>query len=105
MAFLFFDSEKTAGGIFEETIAAFTWGIVRTTMKGITMKLYKKTYVKVEDVMTDDHVKIAGLMYRVSSVTPHSDSFTIQLYSIINKKYTAILTFRKNTLMKIWNQK
>jgi hypothetical protein len=73
-------------------------------MKGTTMKNYKKTYVKVEDVMIDDHIKIAGLMYRVETIVHIDKKYKIYFYSVVNRKYTGTLTFRKNTLMKIWNQ-
>lgn len=67
-------------------------------------KQYKKSYVKVEDVMLDDHIKIAGLMYRVSGITHIENKYKISFYSTVNRKYTGTLTFKKNTLMKIWNQ-
>jgi hypothetical protein len=73
-------------------------------MKGTTMKNYKKTYVKVEDVMLDDYIKIAGLMYRVDGITNIDKKYKLSFHSVVNRKYNGTLTFRKNTLMKIWNQ-
>lgn len=68
------------------------------------MKKYKKSFVKVEDVMIDDYIKIAGLMYRVETIIHLDKKYKIHFYSVVNRKYTGTLTFRKNTLMKIWNQ-
>jgi len=68
------------------------------------MKMYKKTYVKVEDLMIDDHLKVAGLLYRVNKIEKVGNQYMIHFYSTVNKKYTGLLSFRKNTLMKIWNQ-
>jgi hypothetical protein len=76
-----------------------------TTYERNTMtKKYKKTYVKVEDIMIDDYIKIAGLMYRVDGITHIEKKYKISFYSVVNRTYRGSLTFRKNTLMKIWNQ-
>jgi hypothetical protein len=69
------------------------------------MKGYKKNYTKVEDLMIDDCIKVAGLTYRVNQIEKIGTAYLIQFHSIFRPKITGILTFEKNTLMTIWNQK
>lgn len=70
------------------------------------MKLYKKSYVRAEKAMVDDHIKIAGFLYRISRIEVQGSTVEIELYSVAGTRRTyANLDIHKNRLMKIWNQK
>lgn len=71
------------------------------------MKNFKSSYCIAEDLMIDDHIKVAGLPYRIQSVDHLSDdSMEIHVYSTegLRRRY-GILRFANEALMKIWNQK
>jgi hypothetical protein len=69
------------------------------------MKGYKKTTLKVEDLIVDDYFKVAGVLYRVHKIEPIGTAYLIQFHNARRPRITGHLTFNKNTLMKIWNQK
>jgi hypothetical protein len=70
------------------------------------MKNYKKKYIVAKDLMVDDHIKIAGFLYRVSRVERQGSTIEIELYPIAGGRLTYVnLDIHKERLMKIWNQK
>jgi hypothetical protein len=74
-------------------------------MKGIPMKNFRKTVVKAEDLIVDDHIKVAGVLYRITVITKHDRSRTITANNLFRPKIEILLTVDRNTLMNIWNQK
>lgn len=69
------------------------------------MKKFKSTFVKASDLMVDDHIKVAGVMYRIHTLYRVHNEVIIQFHNIRRPILTGALTVHKNTLMKIWNQK
>ena len=69
------------------------------------MKNFRRVIIKTEDLTIDDHIKVAGVLYRVHQIEKIGDSYLIQFHNVRRPKINGHLTFEKNTLMKIWNQK
>jgi hypothetical protein len=55
--------------------------------------------------MTDDHIKVAGVLYRVTRIEQIGSAYIIQFHNMRRPIIEGLLTLEKNTLMKIWNQK
>lgn len=70
------------------------------------MKKLKKTVTTSDDLIIDDRIKVAGVMYRIDLILPGpADSTTVYAYNIRRPKIRLIVTFERNTLVHIWNQK
>lgn len=69
------------------------------------MKNFKKNYVQARDLQVDDHIKVAGILYRINQCWLVHDEVIIQVYNVRRPLFTGALTLNKKTLMKIWNQK
>jgi hypothetical protein len=69
------------------------------------MKKFDKTVMIVNNIEVDDHLKIAGVLYRVSMIQKIGDSYTIAFYNVRRPILEGLLTVADNTLMHIWNQK
>lgn len=69
------------------------------------MKNYKKTVMIADNLEIDDHLKIAGLLYRISQIHPIGNAYTICLYNVRRPKFESVLTLATNTLVHVWNQK
>jgi hypothetical protein len=69
------------------------------------MKKYKKTVMIVDKLEVDDHIKIAGVLYRVSLIQKIGDLYTICFYNVRRPFLEGLLTVSQNTLMHVWNQK
>lgn len=69
------------------------------------MKGFKKSFIKVEDLQSDDFIKVAGILYRVNRIEIIGDAYLIQFRNVRRPLVPGLLTFEKNTLMTIWNQK
>ncbi len=69
------------------------------------MKRFKKTVMIVDNLEIDDHIKIAGLMYRVTQIQKIGDMYVISFHNVRRPFIEGLLTFGTNTLIHIWNQK
>ena len=69
------------------------------------MKNFRKVIIKTEDLTVHDHIKVAGVLYRVHQIEKIGNGYLIQFHNVRRPKIIGLLTFEKNTLMKIWNQK
>lgn len=70
------------------------------------MKNFRKTVVKAEDLIVDDHIKVAGVLYRITIITKSGERhYTVTANNLFRPKIEILLTLDKNTLMNIWNQK
>jgi hypothetical protein len=69
------------------------------------MKNFKQTTIVIQNLMVDDYVKVAGVLYRVHQIEMIGDAYIIQLHNARRPKIQALMTLESNTLMKIWNQK
>jgi hypothetical protein len=74
-------------------------------MKGTPMKKFKKTVMIVDNIMIDDHLKVAGLLYRVHQIEKIGESYIIHFYNVRRPRIEGMLTLETNTLIHIWNQK
>lgn len=69
------------------------------------MKKFEKTVMIVNNLEIDDHIKIAGVLYRISMIQKIGDMYTISFYNARRPVLEGLLTVNSNTLMHIWNQK
>lgn len=76
-----------------------------THYERITMKNYKKTVMIADNLMIDDHIKVAGVMYRIFQIEKIGDSYVIHFKNVRRPIIEGLLTLETNTLVKIWNQK
>lgn len=77
---------------------------MRTPMKGNTMKHFKKKTIRIEELQADDHIKIAGVLYRVRNIYIIGDTYTVLIHNARRPMLEGMLLLETNTLMKIWNQ-
>lgn len=69
------------------------------------MKNYKKTVMIVDNLMIDDHIKIAGVLYRVTMIQKIGDMYIINFHNVRRPLIEGLLSIGTNTLVHIWNQK
>lgn len=70
------------------------------------MKKFKRSIVKSEDLIVDDHIKVGGLLYRIDMILPGPiDTSVVYAHNVRRPRVRIIITFEKNTLLHIWNQK
>lgn len=69
------------------------------------MKNFRKAFVKVEDLIVDDRLKVAGVLYRITKIETIGNGHVIQFRNVRRPIIYGHLTFETNTLLKIWTQK
>ncbi len=69
------------------------------------MKSYKRTVMIIDNLEIDDHIKLAGVMYRVTRIEKIGTAYVIQFHNVRRPILVGVLTLETNTLMHIWNQK
>lgn len=69
------------------------------------MKGFKKTVMTIDNLEVDDHIKVAGVLYRVSKIESIGTAHIIHFYNVRRPILTGLLTLETNTLMHVWNQK
>lgn len=69
------------------------------------MKSYKRTVMIIDNVEIDDHVKLAGVMYRITRIEKIGTAYILQFQNVRRPILVGVLTLETNTLMHIWNQK
>lgn len=69
------------------------------------MKGYTRTTITSQNLEIDDHVKVAGVLYRITKIESIGSAYAIQLQNARRPKLQGLLTLDSNTLMNIWNQK
>lgn len=69
------------------------------------MKKYKKTVMIVDNLEIDDHMKIAGVLYRVTQIEKIGDMYTIFFYNVRRPILEGMLTLGQNTLITVLNLK
>jgi len=71
-------------------------------------KMFRKNRVEAAELMTDDHFRMAGKLYRIRNVTNHGDcAVLISFYPVHNLPVITIssMYLLRNTPFKIYNQK
>lgn len=69
------------------------------------MKNYKKTVMIVDNLMPDDYIKVAGVLYRVILIQTIGDMYVINFHNVRRPIIEGLLTIPTNTLVNVWNQK
>jgi len=69
------------------------------------MKSYKRTVMIIDNVEIDDHIKLAGVMYRITQIEKIGTAYVIQFHNVRRPILLGVLTLETNTLMHVWNQK
>jgi len=69
------------------------------------MKNYKSSTTVSQNLEIDDHIKVAGVLYRITKIEPIGSAYLIHFHNVRRPKLQGLLTLDSNTLMKIWNQK
>lgn len=69
------------------------------------MKHYEKTVMIVDNLEIDDHIKVAGVLYRVTRIEKIGTAYVLQFHNVRRPILVGVLTLETNTLMHVWNQK
>lgn len=80
-------------------------GYIETHYERNTMKNYKKTAMIVNNIMIDDHIKVAGVLYRIHQIEKIGESYVLRFHNVRRPIIEGLLTFGPNTLVHVWNQK
>jgi hypothetical protein len=69
------------------------------------MNGYKRTVMTIDNVTIDDHIKVSGVLYRITAIEKIGTAYLIQFQNVRRPILNGMLTLETNTLMHIWNQK
>lgn len=69
------------------------------------MKNYKKTVMIADNLMIDDHIKVAGVLYRITLIQKIGDMYIISFHNVHRPLVEGLLSLGTNTLVHVWNQK
>ncbi len=96
---------KNPGGEFWWNDRKIYVGYSETPYERNPMKNYKKTVMITDNLMIDDHIKVAGVLYRITHIQRIGRAYVLEFHNVHRPKIEGLLTVETNTLVHVWNQK